>query len=322
MGKNFRKPWKNELSLNELEKGKHHFWLEATADRSGGNMGIPVSIVKGAPGRTIGVIAATHGDELNGISVIHQLFKKLNPDEMTGCFVGIPVLNMPGFLRNQREFFDDRDLNRLMNGYEAKSPAGQYVKKIKNKLFSHFDCLIDLHTATSGRVNTYHIRVNSNHEESSKMAHLMGSDIIVHSPKADGTSRYFFEKNGKPAITVEIGNPQILQDILIDQTIEGVIRNLEEFNVLPKRNSLFEDKATICCDSVWVFARSGGLLEVFPKLGDIIQKGSQIAIQTDLFGEVIEKYKAPISGIVIGRKNTASSQTGDRLIHIGVIKDY
>lgn len=320
MGKDTRKSWKKELSLSELKKGKHHFWLEATADRSGENMGIPVNIVKGAPGRTIGVIAATHGDELNGISVIHQLFKRLNPDEMTGCFVGIPVLNMPGFLRNQREFFDDRDLNRLMNGYEAKSPAGQYVKQIKNKLFSHFDCLIDLHTATSGRVNTYHIRVNSNHASSSKMAHLMGPDIIVHSPKADGTSRYFFEKNGKPAITVEIGNPQILQDALIDQTVEGIIRNLAEFDVLSKQTDNFEDKATICSDSVWVFARSGGILEVVPKLGDVITKGSEIAIQTNLFGDIIERYKAPISGIVIGRKNTASSQTGDRLIHIGTIQ--
>ena len=320
MGKDTRKPWKKELSLSELKKGKHHFWLEATADRSGENMGIPVSIVKGAPGRTIGVIAATHGDELNGISVIHQLFKRLNPDEMTGCFVGIPVLNMPGFLRNQREFFDDRDLNRLMNGYEARSPAGQYVKKIKNKLFSHFDCLIDLHTATSGRVNTYHIRVNSSHDSSSKMAHLMGPDIIVHSPKADGTSRYFFEKNNKPAITVEIGNPQILQDALIEQTIEGVLRNLEYFDVLPPSQETFKHEPTICSDSAWVFARSGGILEVFPKLGDLIKKGSEIAIQTDLFGEVIEKYKAPISGIVIGRKNTASSQTGDRLIHIGIVE--
>lgn len=310
----------DEIPIDRLESGKFQFRLETTANRSGEKIGIPVVVVKGAsPGKTVGVVAAIHGDELNGISVIHNLYRHLDPAKMKGALIGVPVLNIPGFLRNQREFFDSRDLNRLMTGQDENSPAGQYVDQIKKKILVHFDCLIDLHTATSGRINTYHIRVNINHAESMRMARLMSPELIVHSPKAEGTTRYFFEKKGKPAITVEVGNPQILQDKLIDKTTNGVLHNLEYLEVIGTRVSNNSSKTTVCSESVWVYAKSGGLLEVQPKLGDSISKGDLVGFQTDLFGEKIQEYTAPVSGIVIGRKITASSQTGDRIIHIGIV---
>lgn len=268
------------MQRSGLESGKYQFRLETTANRSGEKIGIPIVVVKGAsPGKTVGVVAAIHGDELNGISVIHNLYRNLDPTKMKGTLIGVPVLNIPGFLRNQRELFDSRDLNRLMTGQDENSPAGQYVDRIKKKILRHFDCLIDLHTATSGRINTYHIRVNIDHSESMKMARLMSPELIVHSPRAVGTTRHFFEQKGKPAITLEVGNPQILQDKLIDKTTNGVLHNLEYFEVLGARASSNTYKTTVCSESVWVYAKSGGLLEVHPRLGDTIREGDLVGFQ-------------------------------------------
>jgi len=74
-------------------------------------------IAKGATeGKTIGITAAVHGNELNGISVIQRLFSQIDVKQLQGTIVGIPVVNVPSFLKKQRRFIDGKDLNRIMPG--------------------------------------------------------------------------------------------------------------------------------------------------------------------------------------------------------------
>jgi predicted deacylase len=61
--------------------------------------------------------SSLHGDEVNGVRVIHRLFQnELNPEELHGTVVAVVVANLQGFLAGTRGM-DGQDLNRLMPGY-------------------------------------------------------------------------------------------------------------------------------------------------------------------------------------------------------------
>jgi uncharacterized protein len=57
-----------------------------------------------------------HGDELNGVPVVHKLVDDIDPVTLVGTIVAIPVVNGPGFLENKRGFSDGVDLNRCFPG--------------------------------------------------------------------------------------------------------------------------------------------------------------------------------------------------------------
>ena len=49
-----------------------------------------------------------------------------------------------------------------------------------------------------------------------------------------------------------------------------------------------------------------------------VRKGELVGRVTDIFGELIEEYRAPEDGIVIGRSTHPVNQTGSRIIHLGI----
>src|SRR5947207_14506179 len=53
-------------------------------------------------GKTMLVFGGVHGDEYEGPIAVHQVFARLNPREMTGSFVGVPICNPLAFAAKQR----------------------------------------------------------------------------------------------------------------------------------------------------------------------------------------------------------------------------
>ena len=74
---------------------------------------IPVIILKGKEdGPVLGLIAAIHGNELNGIKVIQESVKHINVNELKGTVIAIPGLNALSIGQDKRRFVDEEDLNR------------------------------------------------------------------------------------------------------------------------------------------------------------------------------------------------------------------
>ena len=63
------------------------------------------------------VNAGTHGDEYEGIIAIHEMFRRLAPDDLQGTFLAIPILSPPAVTGGQRNgLWDDRNLARAFPG--------------------------------------------------------------------------------------------------------------------------------------------------------------------------------------------------------------
>lgn len=317
-------------SLNELKDNRgsiSNYWLEMGTDNYGESIKIPVVYIQGAQeGKTLGLTAAIHGDELNGIGIIHQLIERIDVTKLSGNIIAIPGLNAYGIQNDQRRFIDDEDLNRNFPGKKNGHNSQQFAHKITENILPFFDILIDMHTASFGRTNTMYARADLSNDTLRSLAEMQHADIILNSKEATAgsggqTMRATANHLGVPSITVEYGNPQVYQQVMIDRGVLGIYNTLKwvkMYNDWPIPRPA--QKVVYCKKSYWIYTEEGGFLEVLVELNQRLAKGDKIAIIRDAFGKIINTYLAPEDGIVIGKSTNPSNISGGRIIHLGVIE--
>ncbi len=315
-------PQIEEIDITNTAKGSiGYYWLKLISDGFGSPINVPVMVARGmGDGPILGVTAAVHGNELNGIPVIQRLFNEIDAKELRGTIVGIPVVNIPAFIRKKRRFNDGVDLNHIMPGKKDGNISSVYAYRFIERIVKKFDYLLDLHTASTGRINSYYVRADMSQTIVQKMALLQNADIIVHNPPSDGTLRGAADDLQIPAITLEVGNPSTFQKRLIRSGVEGVHNVLCHLDMVDDEIADLDRDTVICSASKWIYMDTGGLLSVNVELREVLKKGQKIAEVRNVFGTKIKEYFAPEDGIVIGKSISPVNQTGGRILHLGIIK--
>ncbi|HUH04927.1 MAG TPA: succinylglutamate desuccinylase/aspartoacylase family protein [Kofleriaceae bacterium] len=311
-----------DLDVDRIEPGTtQRLRVVLGLDVHGMPMGVPVIVRRAAkPGPIVGLTAAIHGNEINGIRVMHRLFEACPTERLLcGTLVGVPVINVPGFLTNSREFHDGADLNRTMPGKIDGNGAQQFAYHFLNKIARTFQYHIDLHTASFGRVNTVYARANMKDPIPAKLARLMRPEIIVHCSGRDSTLRGAVSALGIPSVTLEVGDPQALQYVLIRQSRLGIQEVLEHLEMIPDLEDPEQREPIECTQSYWMHTDAGGILDVHPELGEQFAAGDIVARLTNVWGDEIRTYAAPEAGIVVGKSTNPVSRPGARILHLGRI---
>jgi predicted deacylase len=311
-------PAVDELDLEALAPGElHHLMVNIVTNALGVWTWIPVIVARGhEPGPVVAVTGAVHGNELNGIRIVQRLFHRLHGEGLRGTVIGVPIVNVPGYRENRREFIDGNDLNRIMPGRENGNCAEVYAHRVLTRVVDRADYLIDLHTASAGRINSIYVRADMTNPVTTRMALLQQAQIIVHNKGRDGTLRGAV---GVPAITVEVGDPQRFQRGAIRDGLDGVENVLVDLAMLPRGELKRGEDAVLCSRSYWIYTDTGGVLEVFPQLADHVEHGERIARVSSIFGDVIREHQAPEDGIVVGKSISPVNRTGARVLHLGVV---
>ena len=73
---------------------------------------VPVTVVRGAPGPTLFVTGTVHGDELNGVGILRGLLNDADFSGLRGTLIAVPVVNVPGFLNQDRRLPDRHEIVR------------------------------------------------------------------------------------------------------------------------------------------------------------------------------------------------------------------
>ena len=310
-----------KLNLKKAPKGKiSKFLLALVTDGMGMPIYIPIIVASGKEdGPTLGLTAAVHGNELNGIPVIQRIFTEIDVKNLKGTIVGVPVVNVPSLMRKKRRFIDGTDLNHIMPGKSTGNVSQVYAYRVFNKIIKNFDYLIDLHTASFGRLNSYYIRADMKTKNTRQMALLQNAQIIVHNPPSDGTLRGAAEELGIAAITLEVGDPNRFQKGMIRSGLTGIHNVLHELEMIEGGIEKPDIPPVICKNSYWIYTKTGGILNVHPYVTDLVKKGEVIATLRNIFGDIIKQYHAPEDGIVIGKSNSPINQSGGRILHLGII---
>ena len=104
--------------------------VPAVSRVDGSNLGFPVIVVNGAKdGPVLLVDGGIHGDEQEGTLSIIEVAKKLDPKNLRGTFIGVPVMNVGAFEAMSRGNPRDThtfDMNRIYPG----KPEGYLTDRI------------------------------------------------------------------------------------------------------------------------------------------------------------------------------------------------
>jgi uncharacterized protein len=315
----------DDIAPNQIKK----YWLKMIDNGMSQPVCIPVIIAKGrATKPVVGLTAAIHGNELNGIRVIQRVMEDINIDSLTGTIIAIPGLNAISLPLDERRYIDQEDLNRNFPGKKNGDQSQQYVWQINQKVLTKMDYLVDMHTASFGRENTLYVRGDVSNEKIKTMALLQDADIVLQNkgnPSANDqisttrTMRAEAILKGIPTITVEYANPQVFQPQIIERGKTGIENILSWLEMIPKE-IVPVPKPTICKKSYWIYVDQGGYLEVPVELNQLVKKDELIATLRNPFGDIIKQYYAPEDGIIIGKSTNPINMNGGRIIHLGILE--
>lgn len=296
--------------------------LHWTPDQSFASIATPVPVLVAhgeKPGPTLCLTAAIHGDELNGIEMVRRLMYELEPDELAGTVIGVPIVNLDGFRSGTRYLSDRRDLNRYFPGNKDGSAASRVAHSLFGNIVSHCDYLVDLHTGSQKRVNQPQLRADLDNQDVVAFAKHFGGMTVLHSPGVTGMLRDAAVKEGIVAVTMEAGGPNRLETQAVNygvQAIETLLENLE----MRKASRFWSAPQPVFFESEWIRASQGGILLSEVELNDKVKKGQILGTVTDPISNTGSAIIAPYNGRVLGMAVNQVVHAGFAAFRIGEVK--
>ena len=287
---------------------------------------IPVTIINGAePGPTAFLSAASHGDELNGIEVIREVAEEWNHSEICGTTVCLPVLNVQGFVAQERYLpLSGRDLNRAFPGKQDSTSSNRIAYQIYTNFIEPCDFGLDFHTSTRGRTNMFHVRADMDNGNIARLARAFGTNLIIASEGKEGMLRHEAAKDGIPTISLEMGEAHRFERELIDHAFDGVRSVFTEYGICDQGAVRCPEWRTVIdgwSEKTWLRADSGGIVEMHHEQGDLVLEGETICRITSPFKSDTTVITAPFTGLLVGVLENPVVSPGNPLCHFVKVED-
>jgi predicted deacylase len=284
---------------------------------------MPVTVVNGErPGPTVCLSAAAHGDELNGVEVVRTVAHEWDHADLRGTLVCLPVLNVPGFLSQQRYLpIYDRDLNRSFPGQDDGTSAKRMADRIFRNFIAPCDFGLDFHTSTRGRTNMLHVRADMSEAPVARLAESFAAHVIIDGQGPSGSLRREATAAGMPTITVEMGEAHRFQRPFIDDALAGTRNVLADLGLLAGETPHAPDWRTVVEERTWIRADAGGLVDVHAAHGDLVYADDCLATITNPFKSGVTEVLAPFTGVLIGVAEVPLVYPGNPLYHLADLDD-
>jgi hypothetical protein len=281
----------------------------------GSAIDVPYTVVRGEPGPTVWVMAARDGDEVHASLVAMRLQRALEPSEVRGTVVVMPIGNVPGFGVLSRE-------HPLAPTYLESQMDDRYFDLISER----GGWFIDLHSAGVPSDTVDWTLFVDGDEVGADMARAYGSPFAYEHRMGggegpdpgllDGALFVRLSQAGVPAILIEAGGGLPPPPVTVDRAFAGV------WNVLRTLGTIDEEPETTPATRLLhgfriVTPSRGGFFEDGVALGAEVTAGQRLAKVVDAYGEVVEEILAPVAGVVLTVPVNPAAGTGTWAYEIG-----
>lgn len=279
-----------------------------------GNTGhLPISIIKGkTQGPVFTIIAGVHGYEYPPIVATQEILKEINPEELKGTLIIIPIANMASFF-TRTPFINPQDQKNLNNAFPGKKEGSiteQIAFFITTNIIAVSDVLLDVHGGDAPEDLLPFVCYYDNQKRpaqtalAKKLSENSGFEYIVSYPytlSETEPAKYTFKQavqDGKTALSIECGKLGNVQQENVNLIKRGVHNMLETMNMYfngtkAHENIIYRNNQT------YIKAKVSGIFYSNFKAGDQVKKNDVVGYTTDEFGLVLEEYKAPKDGIIL-----------------------
>lgn len=168
-------------------------FLPVTTSADGGDIGIAVHIVAGAnPGPKVVVMTTSHGNEYMQISSLMQLVEQIDPEQLTGDLVLVPVQNPVAFEMGSRGSWidglwgDSGNMNRLWPGRANGWLTERFTRTIADHVWPGATVVMDLHGPTRDFHLSYgYIGEGQRGDLSYDVSRVFGHEMLVWNSPED-----------------------------------------------------------------------------------------------------------------------------------------
>jgi len=299
-------------------------------DKNGNEGFLPISILKGKTnGPTFTIIAGVHGYEYPPIIAIQAILRGIDIKQLKGNLIVIPVANIASFF-TRTPFINPQDQKNLNNAFPGKlngSITEQIAHFITTNIIPVSDVFLDVHGGDACEDLIPFVCYYNNLKKPSqtalakKLSENSGFGLVVSYPytiKDTDPAKYTFKQavqDGKTALSIECGKLGNVQQDNVNLIKKGVYNMLAIMDMYgtstgPHPNIIYRNSQT------YIDSNVQGIFYSKYKAGDVVKKGDIVGHTTDLFGSIIEEYKAPTSGIVLYKLATPPISVGDTVMCI------
>lgn len=291
----------------------------ASEGYTGDRITVPMAVLHGVDaGPRVFVTAAVHGDELNGIAVCRDLLATLDPRELAGVLVVVPIVNVLGAQFHSRYLPDRRDLNRSFPGSATGSTAARLAHLVMEEVVAGSDVGVDLHTATNRRANVPQLRINTADPTSLELALAFGPPYVLDAGLRAGSLREVAAERGVTVLTYEGGEALRFDATAVEAATTGVLRLLNHLGMRSHGPGPPARPPTVLHQSRWMRAERGGILDLHVSPGDRVGVGDPLWTTTGPLGAERSTVTSPRDAVVLGGTTLPLVSPGDAVLHLGV----
>ena len=283
---------------------------------SGTPVALPVIVLHGqSDGPAVWINAAIHGDELCGVEIVRRVLDSIDVRSLRGTLIAAPVVNVHGFNIGDRYFPDRRDLNRSFPGSARGSLASRVAYLMMTEIVQQCSVGIDLHTGSDHRMNLPQIRADLDDPRTLDLTEVFGAPVAIHSRTRDGSLRHAATEAGATVLLYEAGEALRFDEDAIATGTRGVLRVLHHLEMVADQ----PEPAAVTRFSrstKWVRATRSGIMQMSAGLGQVVEKGDEIALIRDPFGKLLSRVRCASDGVVIGCTEHPLVNRGDAIMHV------
>jgi predicted deacylase len=313
--------------LPEDAKAAGFIRIPYTSNQSAyGFIPVPFAVVGPPDGAQILILAGAHGDESESQVALRRVIADLNPSEMSGRIVALPMANEPAAqagLRNSP--IDGLNLNRAYPGNMFGTPTAVIADYIERHLMAQCEVVLDLHCAGDS-FNYLPCTTVIYHPDREERIRRLSLAIAFGAPTI--LVMHSFEERNSSGAAKRAGAvrfaTEISGDITVQMTIDGIMNVLRWAEILPRgpkraaRKSATPAVQVVHPEAHYLYSTSEGLFEPMVKLGDGVASGDRIGFMHDPSRPLrkAEEIRVAASGQVVGLRGLGPAKRGDCLLHL------
>jgi uncharacterized protein len=287
----------------KLGRGRKHA-LELQFEFGDQGIVIPVFVFRGArEGKVLVVISGVHGDEYEGPRTILELCSTLDPAEMTGDLIAVPVAHPPAFWAGTRASpLDGRDLARTFPGDLASGPTYAIAYYLARAVIARADLFVDLHSGGVKYSMPTMAGYDATDPRSLAAARAFGAKVIWgHPTTPPGRTISFAKDHGIPSLYTEAKGAGRIDPEDLRTFKQGFLNLLKYLSILPGDPAIQPIECHLWGDGnteLSMRATRAGFLIPSVSLLDRVREGQELGRLVDLHGGAIETFHAPSHGVI------------------------
>ncbi len=297
---------------------------------------IPITIINGIkPGPVLTLNAGIHGTEYVPIITLQTLLNEINPNELSGAVILVHIANIPSFLGRAvyTSPIDNKNLNRVFPGKKDGTVCERIAYTLSNEIMSKSDYFIDMHGGEFNErlVDFLYFYYNCPDPELCKkteiLAHATGNKYLIpydYNLIPDTSPSEYSDieamRQGAAAITLELGDRGIALQEEIAFCRKGIINVFKTLGMLPGE-PIVNNHAIYIYNINDVNSNFNGILYTLVDKGQFITRGTLIGYTTDYWGNVLEEYYSPITGIIKSVKVSPAINKDEKVFSVAEASD-